>query len=365
MKQLILIALILLCGCKRHSRHSMVSIETEASENDALAYLDEMIESGEANQLTYFKRAEVNLKLNNYSRALIDVQKSLELDPTYQESYLLQSQILFNKGDIQQSINSALQAEQRGLRNYELYKLLAINYLKLNEADNAEKAIQRLLDFNYSAENLSLKGDIYLSLKDTATAISSYTKAIDVSPELPRPYESLYQIYKYKNPTLAERYISSYLNKNDDNQSFLLLQADIYANRKSYDSAISIYKNLKEVVDTSSVLLNNMSLYYYQLNQYDTALMLAKNSLLSDSITNREAQLLVARSLDNLREYNESKLYYEALVKYDSTDAIALDELDKLNRKIAYLWRLQQQERTFDSIRTSAPPVVERKDVNQ
>ncbi|MEQ8925258.1 MAG: tetratricopeptide repeat protein [Fulvivirga sp.] len=365
MKYFILISLLLLGACKRHSKHSMVAMDGHSSEKEALVYLNEIIESGSANQLTYFKRAEVNYKLHNYSRALIDVQKSLELDPTYQESYLLQSQILYNKGEVQQSINSALQAEQRGLRNYELYRLLAINYLKLDQADDAEKAIQRLLDFNYSAENLSLKGDIYLSLKDTVTAISSYTKAIEVAPELSRPYKSLYHIYMKKNVGLAEKYISQYLELNEDNQDFLLIQADIYATRNSYDSAISIYKRLVEQVDTSKVLMNNLALYYYQLGKYDSALVLAKKSLLSDSVTNRDAKLLVARSFDNLREYNESKVYYEALVKYDSTDVIALNELDKLNRKIAYLWRLRQQERNFDSIRTSTPPVVERKDVNQ
>ena len=68
--------------------------------------------------------------------------------------------------------------------------------------------------------------------------------------------------------------------------------------------------------------------------------------------------------MDKLEDYAQAKEVYSNLLKSDSTLVIAAEELDKLNRKVAYLWRLKQQEQAFENIRNSPPPAVERKEIN-
>ena len=333
--------------------------------NDALDYLNDLIEGKNANYQTYFKRSEVYFQLEDNRRALIDIQKSLELNPTYEEAYLLQSQIYFKQGKFEKCISAALQAELRGLRNYELYQLLAKAYLEENEVENAQKSIQRLLDFNKSAENLSLKGDIYLELKDTAVSINSYESAIEANELLVKPYRALYAIYEKSDLDKSEMYLDKYLTIDSSQADFLVLKGDILAKRGAYDSAIYLYEMANVGILPDKDVINKLAKYYYEMDSLKVAQKWLRRSLQLDSISNRQAMLLMARSLDRARLYEESKEYYASLIQIDSTDVIANEELNKLNRKIAYLWRLKQQEKAFDSIRNSAPPAVERKEVNQ
>lgn len=355
---------ISLAACSRYSKHEILQADDSNNAKDILVYLDELIKKDKTNYQIFFQRAKIYYDLKQYKKALEDIQKSLELNPTNEASYLLLAQVYQNQSSIKKSIGAALQAEQRGFRNYELYKLLALNYLKMGDAENAEKSIDRLLDFNLTAENLSLKGDIYLELKDTTNAVKSYVSALKLNNQTSRPYRSIYSIYEISRPDYAEEFLDLYLKVNPDYSSFLVLKGEMLLKRNEYDSAINYFTlaNYKAFKDFQ--LLNKVASAYYNLENYDTAFIEVNESLKLDSVNNRDAKLLAARSLDKLRDYNLAKVYYEAIVKSDSTDVIALDELDKLNRKVAYLWRLSQQEKAFNSIRNSAPPEVERKDIN-
>lgn len=365
MTRVILLSILLFTACRHHSKYEIIESQGESSLRDELGYLNELVEDKNANYQAYFKRSEVYYQLNDYRKALIDIKKSLELNSKYEEAYLLESQIYFRQEKYDRCINAALQAELRGLRNYELYELLAIAYLKEGEVESAQKSIQRLLDFNRSAENLSLKGDIYLQLKDTTTSIKSYEQALTVDSTLIRPYKALYEIFISKNVKKAESYIDNYLEIDSMNADFLIVKATRLAARGAYDSAILNYKRAEYQKFNDPSLINNIAMYYYELDSIEVSKELARTSVVIDSVNNREALLLLARCYDELRDYVESKNYYNSLLQIDSTDVIAAEELDKLNRKIAYLWRLERQKKAFDSIRNSAPPVVERKDVNQ
>ena len=317
----------LLQACSHYSKHQIVEADASGNAREVIAYLEELIEKDNSNYQIYFQRAKIYYELEDYQKALTDIQKSLELSPTDQESYLLLSQVYNQLNNTEESINAALQAEQRGFRNYELYKLLSLNYLTIGEVDNAEKSIDRLLEFSYTAENLSLKGDIYLELKDTATAINSYNESMKLDKRLSRPYQSLYNIYKHKDSLLAESFIDSYLKVNPENRDFLLLKSHELTQRQEYDSALEMYKRARYSEDGRTSILNKVAQLYFSSAKYDTALFESRKSLSIDSVNNREAVLLSARSLDKLRDYDMSKLYYEALVQQDSTDVIALEEL--------------------------------------
>lgn len=328
-----------------------------------LNYLNDLLKDDPNNPKILFKRAQVYFDHSDTRRSLIDVQKALEINPTDPDHYLLLGRIYDLRNRPEDCLAAALQAEKRGLHNYELYRILAVNYLKLNDAENAKNAIERLLEFNRNGENLSLQGDIFLQLKDTVGAIKSYEKAIAQKHLISRPFRELYQIYLAKiEIEKAESYLDQYLAKNNNDSDFLILKASLKARTKYYDSAL-VYYNKANVIDSEEKnLLVDYGNLFYSLSDFDSALLIANKVTGLDS-QYVEANLLAARSLDKLRNYQESKKIYESILEYDSTVHIAARELDILNRKVAYLWRLQQQEKAFDSIRNSPPPAVERKEI--
>ena len=359
----VLVASVLF-SCERYSRDQIVESGELQDAEKVLEYLNDIIDRDKNNAQVYYKRAQVYLNIGDYRRAGIDVQKALTLKSTDPDYYLLKSSIFDKRNNAEESIAAALQAEQRGLRNYELYRLMAVNYLKLNDAENAKKSIQRLLDFNRNGENLSLQADILLELKDTAAAISSYKLAIGQQSNLIKPYRSLMEIYRNKgNDAVAEQYVDEFLRHENSNEEFLMKKARLLISRQSYDSALTYLKKAEVFSSEDLEELNIAGMTYYGLQKYDTALLIAEKSWAIDSLFLNNA-LLKARSLDKLGNYVEAQEVYANLLKSDSTLVIAAEELDKLNRKVAYLWRLKQQEQAFDSIRNSPPPAVERKEIN-
>ncbi len=361
----LIIIILLSVSCQRYSRHEIVSATSIEEETEMISFLSELIEKEQSNAQIYSKRSQVYFKMDDYSKALIDIQKALELEPTSPDLYQFQSKIYDAQNNHIESINSALQAEQRGLKNYELYRILAVNYLAINEVENAKQSIDRLMTLNRSAENLCLKADIFLELKDSTEAVASYRQAIKEDPSLSRPYRSLYEIYKFKDFERAENIIDEYLQADGSNSDMLLLKARLLKNRNSYDSSLSFYKMTGALLSQENDILTEIGQLYFERSDYDSALLLTNRVLLNDSLY-RNASLLTARSLDKKRKYDEAKQVYEKLIIQDSTDLVVKEELDKLNRKVAYLWRLKQQEQSFDSLRNNtAPPTVERKEVNQ
>jgi tetratricopeptide (TPR) repeat protein len=353
---------IALVACDRYSKDRIIENEGITEAEEMLDYLNDLLSGDPKNPQILFKRAQVYFDHGDTRRSLIDIQKALELKPTDPDFHLLHSRILDKRDDAENCLAAALQAEQRGLRNYELYRILAVNYLKLDDAENAKRSIERLLNFNINGENLSLKGDIFLQLKDTLGAIKSYEQAISRNQELSRPYKELYQINKARNkPVKAETYIDQYLIFNSDNTEFLIFKANLLRGRKVYDSALLYYK-LANVMNQEKNFLVDFGNLYFAMSEFDSSLMLARKVIGIDS-QYVDAKLLAARSLNKLRSYTDAKEVYESILKYDSTMQIAAAELDILNRKVAYLWRLQKQEKAFDSIRNRPPPPVIRKEI--
>ncbi len=360
----LLFSFLLFFSCERYSRDQIVESGELQDADEVLDYLNDIIERDKNNAQVYYKRAQVYLIIGDYRRAGIDVQKAVSLKSTDPDYYLLMSSIFDKRNNPAESIAAALQAEQRGLRNYELYRLMAVNYLKLNDAENAKKSIQRLLDFNRNGENLSLQADILLELKDTTAAINSYKLSIEQQSNLIKPYRSLFDIYRNKgNEDVAEQYVDAFLKQEDENEEFLIKKARLLISRQSYDSALTFLKEAEAMQSKDLEVLNTLGMTYYFLQQYDTSLLIAEKSWEIDSLF-VDNTLLKARSLDKLGNYADAQEVYTNLVKSDSTLVIASEELDILNRKVAYLWRLKQQEQAFDSIRNSPPPAVERKEIN-
>ncbi len=365
MKYFPIVILILLTqlSCDRYSKDKIIESNGITEGDEMLIYLNDLLKDDPNNPKILFKRAQVYFDHSDTRRSLIDVQKALELNPTDPDYYLLLGRIFDLRNRPEDCLTAALQAEKRGLHNYELYRMLAVNYLKLNDAENAKNSIERLLEFNRNGENLSLQGDIFLQLMDTVEAINSYEKAIAQKHPISRPYKELYQIYLSKNQTeKAESYLDQYLAKNKDDSDFLILKASLMASIKSYDSALIYYNKADVIHSEEKKLLVDYGNLFYTLTDFDSALLIANRIVELDS-QYVEANLLAARSLDKLRNYKESKKVYESILEYDSTVQIATKELDILNRKVAYLWRLQRQEKAFDSIRNSPPPAVERKEI--
>lgn len=126
-------------------------------------------------------------------------------------------------------------------------------------------------------------------------------------------------------------------------------QAQILRRTGNADSAAVIMYRIKDSgnVNRFAVSKELMELYYEE-NWYDSALHYARQTQQFRS-NDKFAKLTEARVYDRRRKYQQAMDKYEEILAMDSLQQenihkLAIEELDYLQRKVAYLWRKQQEE---------------------
>ncbi|MEL7002021.1 MAG: tetratricopeptide repeat protein, partial [Bacteroidota bacterium] len=254
-------------------------------------------------------------------------------------------------------------AEGLGLHNNLLYQILAEEYLKLGKPEEAKLAIERLIGLNKNSTNYALAGQIALNLSDTVLAEQYYQKSINKEPNIPS-LSALSKIYSNKGDMeLAGDYINKALEIAPDQIPNLYQKAKILGSLTLVDSAKNIYQHIIILDSSQSEFHYELAEIYYEQYKYDSAKVFVEKSLRLNA-SDISAQLLRARIQNRMTDYEESISSYKAILAQDSTYNLAQLELDNLQRKVAYLRRLDQERRALDSARRNAPALIDRKGID-
>lgn len=350
-------------ACVEHSKDALHETEININPSQALEYLQEVAEEEPRNHQVYYQMATMYLNQSDYEKALRNIEKAIQLQEANAEYHYLAGKIYQKKGESVLSVKALLLAEKLGKKNQELYQLLAEEYLRQGEPEKARQAIDQLTEMNNSAEAYTLKGNIMLSLGDTAVAIQNFRKAINLDKTYPQSYISLADIHITRgNEEGARKNVNILLKLEPDNLDFKERKAKLLERAGQLDSATMI---LRKIAKERQRYLDYYALsnVYYLQGQYDSAMYMAEQAY-SKNKGFLEAQMLMARSLDKQRKYQEAIAVYETIVAADSTFNLAVSELDNLKRKVAYLWRLQQiRQAAQDSARDAGPAAVPKKEI--
>jgi len=215
---------------------------------------------------------------------------------------------------------------------------------------------------NKNSVNYALAGQIALNLSDTSLAEQYYKKSIAQEPNL-SGLSALSDIYANRgNLNLAGEYINKALSIGPDQISNLYRKAKILNSLSLSDSVKSVYKEIIDIDSTQHIFYYELAQVYYNLYQYDSAKSGVEKALFLDA-QDIESKLLLARVQNKMADYEESISSYQAILLQDSTYNLAQVELENLQRKVAYLRRLDQQRRELDSARQNAPALIDRKGI--
>lgn len=357
--------IVIACAsCVQHSQDHVINEALDINLNATLEYLNELAEENGKNPDLYYQRAKVYLESQSYESAYDDINRAIGLRTDAMDYFLLKGKIEKQLNKPQQAIESLLTAEKLGARDQKLYEILASEYLILNEVEKAKAAVDRLIDLQQGAYSYALQADVMLAIGDSATAIGSYKKAIALNKTIRAPYIHLADIYRYrKESAKAGDYINAYLNQQPGDKEVLLKKGRLLADIEAYDSAKQVYHQVLRIDTTNYMVYYELSNVYYATRSYDSSAYMAdKAALLNNEFL--EAQLVVARSLDNQRKYQEAIATYEDILMQDSTFNLAATELDNLKRKVAYLWQMEQQRKAKDSARSNEPPLLQKKRID-
>lgn len=362
-KGLVLFVLIL-GGCSQHSKDPIEQHDLSVDPEVALEYFNDLEDEKKNDPDFYFQRAKVYHDLGQFDNAYSDVVKAVELDNSFERAYFLKGKIEKQKGTPQKAIQSLLIAEKLGSRDEELYRILASEYLQLGEISLAKAAVERLIKLREDAGSLLLQGDILLSIGDSSQAIDSYKKAMKLAPGEKEPYEKLVDIYSNRSELeTAASLLNTYFEFVAFDKQMLLEKGRLLNQLKLYDSAISTYHTILAVDSSGFMTYNELSNSFYAMSRFDSSRYYANRVVALDSQFT-QAKLTLARSLNAQRDYSEAIAVYESILRQDSTHNLAATELADLQRKVAYLWQLEQRRKKRDSISNNLPPTIEKKDLD-
>lgn len=364
---LVIIVSSLIGSCTQSEQHQIPELpDFDPSYYDyGLTVVNEIIDEEPDNAEAYYRRAELLLKQNKSNNALASIRKALELndkDPLY---HLTSAKVHLQKGQNREAFNDAKAALRFGGASVELYEILAQASLNSNYYTDAllysDSALALAPKNPY---NYLMKGKALASRKDTASAETQLLKSLEFGAAKADVYEALVDMYmNTQSYQKARMYMDKNLASQQGNISDRLLfqQAQILQRVGNTDSASAIFYQIKDSgkIDQFSLSKELMQLYY-QKNWYDSADYYA-NQMLSSRPNDKEALITQARIYDNRRNYQQAITKYEEILEKDSLQQqelykIAVDELDYLRRKVAYLWQKQQEEQ-FERMKKGLAPL--------
>ena len=165
-------------------------------------------------------------QLKKYDQAIIQLKKSIEINPNYYQGYNSLGNIFFKKNDF----NEALEAYQ--------------------------KAIDLKFDYHESYYN---KGNVYLKLKQIDKALENYNLSTKFNSSYLPAIKSKVDIhYNFKNHKLALEEIQNFLSIEPNNALMYHRRGDIYAEISNLDLALQSYEKAQILNPDKPFLLGSI-----------------------------------------------------------------------------------------------------------
>jgi tetratricopeptide (TPR) repeat protein len=360
---LLLVITILFSGCnKKQPRYEITSTPVFDQEyyQNALAAVNETLDDNPENADAYFKKSKILLEIKEPKEALASIDKAISLAGNNPDYSLVKIRAHAAAGEMPQAFEEAQQAIKIGNVSEELYSIVAEGNLQNANYRQALRYADAALSLNpNSAENYYRKGLAYVALSDTAKASVNFLKSLDYGKRPQEVYGTLVKMYvDFDNYGLAYQYLQEM--EMGENVKIEFEKARILRKVGQVDSAtILLYSILHDPEKLQEVgevpVYQELKDIYLVARNYDSTLLYA-NKLLVLNEKDKEAIITIARVNDRRQYYSQAVGEYKRILEIDSTlqpqiHKLAAEELDELQRKIAYLQRRREQERLREQLR--------------
>lgn len=339
------LAVVFLAGCNYspHSHDKVWRIDDDGLPDNAKIRLinnkDETLSA-----VTLFAIARLYENQNEWQKAFDIIQKAIQQDPMNSSFHSKKAAYAYELGYRSIAYREALTAYQLGSQSLQQSLDLARMGVALSEYSIVEDIIDSLLiAFPTDVDVLYMAARKYHHNKRDNLAERYYqeVRAIDPVNELNNYYYSQWLITHGDLESSKEVISRDSLNANNT-QHLQLLLADAYFNLEQYDSAVIYYSPLLKRKD--STIYNRIITCYAKLDQPDS--LLSISMLASTSFPGKKQyHILAARELDKRYRYDEAMEYYQKGYELDTIDTLIAQEIAILQRKIAYLQHIKEEQR--------------------
>ena len=277
--------------------------------------LNKQIKVNPNNALLLNKRAKMFLLAGELNPAFSDVNKSLQLDTLNVDTWIVLSDIYYAKERFVDSRQILLKAIAMDANNTVAKIKLARLYLVYRDYKTANKYVDdALLIDPMLQEAYFIRATAYVEQGDTASAIFTYQKAVEVEPNFYDAWIELGRISEAKGNSLAEQYFLNALNIDTNNTHALYVLAYYYQNTRDFNDAKKYYNSLLSKREDENAYFNMGYINLVYLEDYPKAISFFQKALNINEDYN-DALFNLAYSLELSGDLKDARTKYKELLK--------------------------------------------------
>ena len=332
LKILLILLLLLTASCSLFRKTPEVS---KQSEKDKFKF--------------YFSEANSNILIEDYGKALLNIDECLKFNPESAASFYLKAQIYNTLGQTNQAILYSLKTIEYEPDNYWYKYFLARLYVKIYNYEKAIPLYEDVILYSKNSDHFRELAYYYKYTKQYNNVIHTYSRLQKLEGINTRNSFAKIQIYEIIDDQLAiEREIKSLINCYVDNIIFYRMLSSHYIENNNLDSAKKINQKLIFLHPKNGYAHLSMANYYKAVENYDST-FIHLSIAFSNSYLPKEDKLeflLSDTSFFSIKNYpgnqvdslyeillNNHQYYTEAFYNY----ALYLNSINKQSQAIFYL----------------------------
>ncbi len=235
-----------------------------------------------------FKLAKKEIENRRYEEALLILNKTLKIYPSYAEAmsllgyvhYKLKFKFLSKKEVFDLSNKSISINDQSTI----VWHHMGNAYSFLNRFDEAIDCYNKAKDLGLvDAEFWNNFGIAYLKLENFEKALLYFNKAINANPNLSPALNNIGHYYLLKKEyQKAIQFLDKAIQIDPNYSAPWSNKGNLYAEKKDYDKALECYNRGLEIDSGDPRLLNNLGALYLSQNKFENALEFFKKAISID-----------------------------------------------------------------------------------
>jgi len=309
--------LVVFASCENQAEKDTVKeIQKVEIEGGITAFdsLNRQIKEDPNNAVLLNMRANMFLLAGETNAAFSDVNKSLQIDTLRVDTWITLSDIYYAKERFVDSRQMLLKAIAMDANNTVAKIKLARLYLIYRDYKTVNKYVNDALLLDPMLEEAYyIRATAYAEQGDTASAIFTYQKAVEINPNFYDAWVELGRISEAKDNSLAEQYFLNALNIDTNNMHALYMIAFYYQNEQDFNNAEKYYNSLLNKHENENAYFNMGYINLVYLEDYPEAISFFQKALnVNEDYT--DALFNLAYSLELSGDLNDARAKYKELL---------------------------------------------------
>jgi len=238
------------------------------TDSEKLEVLDARLERHPKDAEALANRASVLLNLGRTKEALSDINKAAGIEPDNVDYRLLQADLYFANGDVENSYKTLTEAEKLAPESNEVQLKMGEVTFYSRDYDRSLVCLSKVTEREPDNRTaLFMKGFIYKEKGDTASAVTLLRKVCNLYPDYAPAFEELGILYSAHNDPLGVEYLNTALQLDPNNTNTLYALAMLCQQNGDMERAESLYRQMLTLNPASADAWHNLG--YIELTHYN------------------------------------------------------------------------------------------------